>query len=53
MGVQQEFEELGRRFVETLTSGDLEGAMGFSPRTPLFFPAVSQLRKVAARYPAL
>jgi uncharacterized protein (TIGR02246 family) len=29
MGVQQEFEELGRRFVEALTSGDLEGLMDF------------------------
>jgi hypothetical protein len=53
MGVQQEFEELGRRFVEALTSGDLEGLMDFSPKMPSFFPAVSQLRKVAARYPTL
>jgi uncharacterized protein (TIGR02246 family) len=29
MGVQQEFEELGRRFVEALRSGDLEGLMDF------------------------
>lgn len=28
MGVQQEFEELGNRFAQALTSGDIEGAMG-------------------------